>query len=453
MIKSAKIILSILLILLSLANVSKGDNDWLYERNKKLYCSYKYSICQANITYNYPFTPMIDGRFLNQAILNPYHYIYLIFDLPKNQTQKSFYLEAVDIKTNETVISNGDCYLINFTGIYEYELRIYKPVYNSLILIKFIGLKPQFFMKVNIKFARDLSIYFHGVMLTDKKSLNKSEINGLNSYNNEQQIINQNKRKSQAIETANKILQNLFGKVLKVDFGYSLNIFTQTIPIPPFLLVTMSISVGYTDSSDNYFIPEDDEIILNKIISNMGVIESNQDCFSNLDVSIEPNNLILKVVNLYNKKIEDILLNMQLDKESFSLTISASPINKYVSFIFTFFDPVTKKNYYEIEIKIQLINLYILEIVLDIQEFLAEALNKAAEFDKKYGKDINIIIVLMILVIIILSIVIILVGNILGVIGAVGASIVVVINEISHIVQSLNFEWPINLFPQLGFAH
>ena len=63
MFKSEKIILSLLLLLLLLPNVSKENNDWLYERNTKIFCPSQNSICEANITYNHPYTPMIDGNF------------------------------------------------------------------------------------------------------------------------------------------------------------------------------------------------------------------------------------------------------------------------------------------------------------------------------------------------------------------------------------------------------
>ena len=44
--------LSILLLFLSLINASKGDNDWIYERNKKIFCPSRDSMCEVNITYN-----------------------------------------------------------------------------------------------------------------------------------------------------------------------------------------------------------------------------------------------------------------------------------------------------------------------------------------------------------------------------------------------------------------
>ena len=449
MIKREKIVLSLLVILLTLPNASKEDNVWLYERNKKLFYTSAYKICQANITYNYPYTPIIVGSFLNQAILSYYHYIYLIFEFPKNQTQRAFYLEAYDINNDKTLISKGDCYFINITNIYEYELRIYKEVIGSYIQIKFLGLNPQFFMKVNIKLARDLSIYSKGIMLTKENSLNKSNIPELKDIKDDQKIINQNKRKIQAVETSNKILLKLFGKTLNWDIEGSQNIFTQMIPVSPFLLVTVSFVVGYEDSTENYFGLEDDETVLSNFLSVHGGIELESHGFSILGGNLEANNLILKLIQLYNKKVNDALITIGLDNEVFSVTISASIINSYATMTFRFYDPVTNRIYYEIQIKIELKFKYVFKLALATQEALSKAVNKAAEFDKKYGKDLDKLILAMILGIIIFSLSILVAPVAAGAIGAaIGGGVTVAINEIIKIVQNLNLEFPIKLIPQ-----
>ena len=167
----------------------------------------------------------------------------MLFSFPKNQTQRKFYLEATDITKNETIISKGDCYLINISNVYDYELRIYKPVTNNTtIQLKFLGLNPGFLMWLTIKFKRDLSIYAYGVWLTDRESLNKSDIPELNEYDEKllEKIKKQNERKAKAIETANKILTNLFGKEITTNIEFKGNIYTQIIP-SPFFIVTISI--------------------------------------------------------------------------------------------------------------------------------------------------------------------------------------------------------------------
>ena len=220
--------------------------------------------------------------------------------------------------------------------------------------------------------------------------------------------------------------------------------------MPPFLLVTVSIAVGYLDSSDNYFIPEDDEIILSKFLSIRGVIDLTKDGYNKFGAIIKSNNLFFKVMNLYNQKINDLVFSLGLDVESYTLTISVSPINKYVSYTFRFTDPITNRNYYEIQIKIELNHSNILSFCYATQEVLVEALNKAVEFDQKYGKDINIFITAMILAIIILTVLILAIGPIIAGAGVMAAPVVVVINEIRQLVQTLNFEFPINLVSWLG---
>ena len=131
--------------------------------------------------------------------------------------------------------------------------------------------------------------------------------------------------------------------------------------------------------------------------------------------------------------------------ESYSLTISVSPTNKYESLTFRFTDPITNRNYYEIQIKIEFNNNNILSFCYATQEVLVEALNKAVEFDQKYGKDINIFITAIVLAIIILTILILVIGPIIAGVGAAAAPVVVVVNEIRELVQTLNFELPINL--------
>jgi hypothetical protein len=46
--------------------------------------------------------------------------IYLKFNIPENQEQKNFYLEAYDISDGETIITDGDCYFINTTENIDY---------------------------------------------------------------------------------------------------------------------------------------------------------------------------------------------------------------------------------------------------------------------------------------------------------------------------------------------
>ncbi len=435
--------LNLLFLLLLLFPFSIGNSDWFYERNGVAFCPNKSELCYSNITYNNPYTPKIPAYFLNTAILFPhYYYIYLIFDFPKNQTNRRFYLEATDISLNETVISNGDCYLINVKNIKEYELRIYKKLYtNSVISIKFLGLNPGFFMMLKLKFARDLSIYYNGVMLTDLNSLNKSSVPELMEYDAEmqQKILNQNKRKAEAIEKTNKILLNLFGKTLNTDIEFKETTFTQIIIPGPFILVTVTMAVGLEESTENFFKPTDDEQILTDIISVHGDISVESDMFENVfSDKISVDNDILNLIKILNKKINDVVLTIGLDTEVYSLSIASSLTKYCIIFTFRFYDQVTHKNFYEIEIKIELKHKWLMDAVLAANSVLSEALNKAAEFEIKHGKDIEILIFSMIVATVILALIICF-PLIAGVVGSLiaGAGAVVL-----QFFQSLSFEIP-----------
>ena len=434
-----------ILFLLPILINSLDDSDWFYERNSKVFCPHRDELCYSNITYNNPYTPMIPGDFLRTAILSPhYHYIYLIFSFPKNQTQRKFYLEATDITKNETVISNGDVYLIDINYIYEYELRIYKPVLsNTTIQLHFLGLNPEFLMYLTIKFARDLSIYFNGVMLTDKTSLNKSDIAELNisGENLLEKIKKYNERKAKAIETSNKILFNLFGKSLHTNIEFKSNVYTEIIPLP-FFLVTISASVGFEESTENFFKPTDDETPIFDMISFHGDISVESSAFENdinENISIDNSlfNALSNVVKIFNKKVSDLIINIGLDTEIYSLTLSKSLTKNYISLIYRFFEPTSNKNFYEIEIKIELNNNWVVEKVLAVNEFFSEAIYKVAEFDKKYGRILtNVILVIIPAAIIIAGIIIIapFVGGIIAGLIAVGGGF------ITHLVNS--FEIP-----------
>jgi len=435
---------NLLLLLLLLFPLSFGNSYWFYERNGVAFCPNKSELCYCNITYNNPYTPKIPAYFLNTAILSPhYYYIYLIFDFPKNQKYRRFYLEATDISRNETVISNGDCYLIDVKNIYEYELRIYKTLYsNSVISIKFLGFNPEFFMMVKLKFARDLSIYYNGVMLTNLNSLNKSNVPELMEYDAEmqQKIVKQNQRKSQAIAQTNKILLNLFGKTLHSDIEFKETTFTQIIPTP-FFLVTVTIAVGLEESTENFFKSNEDEQTLTDFISIHGDISLESSMFDNIfgdNISVDNN--LLNLIKILNKKINDVLLTLSLETEIFSLSIARSLTKNCIIFTFRFFDQVTHKNFYEIEIKVELKDNWIVHTVLAANSILSEALNKAAEFERKHGKNIEILIYSMIIAAIILSIIILAIG---GIIAAVGGAIAGLGASVSLFIHSLSFEIPI----------
>ena len=408
MVEVEKVILSIIFLLLSLPNTSKEEeSDWLYERNQKFSC--QELICDFNISYNNPYSPMILGNLVRKALLDSYYYIYITFHLyysQRDKIQNIFYLEAYDYNTDESLLSNGDCHLINLTNREEYELQFFKTIYNdSIIIIKFLGLNPQFFMEVSIRYDVNFHHFAMCFLLTNENSLYQSEINELKEYNEKMNklIEVQSERKIEAIETANKIIFNLFGLTLKANLEYKLNTFSKVIPLWPFISLTITTATGVEAYSENILGPDVGDIILTKFFSVNSVIELGEDCFDTLNQKIELSDVLLNVIKIFNKKVNDIIFTIALDLKAFSLTIAVSPTKYYVSLTFRFFDIKTRKNFYEIQLKFELKLTLAYELVLANNEVLSKALNKAAQFSEKYSKHFPLIFIGIIIAVIILT--------------------------------------------------
>ena len=119
----------ILLLLFSLGFFSKYDLYYNLSDNNNIF---KINGCFFNITYNYSVSPLISPSFFPKVTLpeksnfSQYYYIYLTFNIPIEQKQKNFYLEAYNISDGMPLTSNGNCYFINVIKNSGYELRIYK---------------------------------------------------------------------------------------------------------------------------------------------------------------------------------------------------------------------------------------------------------------------------------------------------------------------------------------
>ena len=153
---------------------------------------------------------------------------------------------------------------------------------------------------------------------------------------------------------------------------------------------------------------------------------------------ISVDNYILKLIKLSNKKINDVVLSFGLDTEIYSLSIARSLTKNCIIFTFRFYDLITHKNFYEIEIKIELKHKWLADAVLAANSVLSEALNKAAEFEIKHGKEIEILIYSMIIVTIIMTIII----NFPLIVAAAGGFIAGAGVAALQFVHSLSFEIP-----------
>ena len=445
MLKIGKEYLISLFLLLLLMNNSKEKSDWYYKRNKVTFCNDAYEICSCNITYNNPYTPIIPRVFINKAIYSSYYYIYLLFPYTRNQTQNEFWLEATDIKNDKTVITNGDCYFVNLTLNNRYELRFYGTLTNSTyIVVKFSGLNPDFFRKVEIKFVRDLNIYFNGFMLTNQNSLYKTEITELLEYDKElkEKVINQNERKEQAVEKANQILFNLFGEVLDTDITFKQIYYTQIIPLP-YCIITVTLAVGLDVTTSSLINLGDDEEDIGEILSVKGSYFIESSMFEEVfDDNFLMDSALLNLIKIFNNKVNDVLLKLSVSTDTFSLTISRSLFNNYIILTFRYYDEITHKIFYEIEIKIELIDNWVYETVLASQRVFYEVMLKIADFNRKYGKKIDELIFAMIQYTIIISATFITAGfgnEIYAALKAMGAGAVALFSKLANA-----FDVPLN---------
>ena len=154
-----------------------------YDRSKYATCGNFTKGCSIEITSNYPISPKIPTSLPKRAMLNPYWYIYLLFYIPKSQTQKSFYLEAYDINTRKTIITDGDCHFINTNENTNYEIRIDRQLNdNSFIQFKFLGLQDNFKMRVDIEFFLNLPLFWTDIALSKENSLYKLQQESLKEY-------------------------------------------------------------------------------------------------------------------------------------------------------------------------------------------------------------------------------------------------------------------------------
>ena len=357
-----------LLFLIALSQIicsEISDNNYILSNNNSI-CPNKEKLCAFNISYDNPTSQKVPTSFPRYAILNDYRYIYLRFIIPKKQNEKTFFLEAFDTSNKENIISNGDCYFINTSVNIDYEIRIYKKLkIDSYIQFGFLGLSKNFTMKVELRFPLSISLYFSDIALTDYNSLNKSDIPSLNENIDETDNTNiQKKREKQLKETCSNIMKNIFRTSLDLTLledPYSGSI---KIPVSPFLL-TLSYIVNPVLSTEHNFQPESK--VLSETIFKFGKIDLHKSSLDFLKGKTFIDNSIYKIVELYNTRITGLISKFGKDS-NFSLIISSNENNDFIIFTLKYYYDKTEKINYEIQIKIQFINIKIKELVIKIFE-------------------------------------------------------------------------------------
>ena len=330
-------------------------------------CLNKTSGCSFYVTNNYPISPKIPTTLPTQALLSDYRYIYLKFTIPESQKQKSFYLEAYYISDEESIISNGDCYKIDINENIDYELRIYKILRSDdYIRFGFFGLDNDFNIEVKLHFVLNVTLYFDDIALSRDKSLKRKNISSLEKYlvERDKLISEQKNREKIAKETCYEIMKNVFNSNLDITLFVGDSFLSSIIePISPYLIATASISVGLVMTIENFFHYED--IILSETIVKQGKIVSHQDSLDFLDGNALISNDVLKMIELNNKKITDMILNIKVNKE-FTLVISTNKDINYIVYTIKFYEDRKGLINYEIQYKIQLTNYKINDLIVNI---------------------------------------------------------------------------------------
>ena len=323
--------------------------------------------CSFFITKNYPISPKIPSNMPTKAILGNYRYIYLTFTIPETQEQKSFFLEAYYITDEESIITNGDCYAINTKENIDYEIRIDQTLRtNDYIRFGFFGFKDDFTMEVQLRFLLDIHLYYNDISLDYTNSLKRNSIASLEEYlkERENQLSLQKVREKFAKQMCHEIMNKVFDSYLDID-QFEGDTFLSSIinPISPFIVTTVSYSVSFVMGIQNFLHPE--SVILSETTIKKGKVVYHLDGLDYLDGNTLISNDVLKMVELYNKRITDMALELNSDKD-FTLIISTNKDVNYLVYTLRFYYNENGLIYNEIEIRVELTNDKIHELIVNI---------------------------------------------------------------------------------------
>ena len=346
----------IILVFLTTNVFSDGISERYYSRSdNNLVCSNKSKGCSFKVSRNYPISPKIPTSIPRNAIMGSYRYIYLLFSIPEDQTQKTFDLESYDISNGETIISNGDCYFINTTVNTDYEIRIYNKLQeDSFVQFGFLDIPKNFEMTVKLEFELSISLYVYDFALTSINSLIKNNQPSLVKYYQELEadLKMQNERESLARQAIIRIVDILFGTTVDLNLFKGSNICSATFSVPPFT-ITISYSVGLELSTEQFFKFTGTMTSETTVIN--GVIKSHVDGTSLLNGKIDLDNNIVKLLEAYNQNISKLVVEFGLKTDSYTVTVGVDS-NCALIFTIRFYFEKTNAIYFEIEIIIEVDN-------------------------------------------------------------------------------------------------
>ena len=358
--------LKLMLLFLSLISIG-NSSEYIGQSNVNITCPGKYESCVFPVTTNYPISKRIHTSLPTNAILSSYKYIYLLFDIPKSQKQKVFFLEAYYTSDKETIITNGNCYFINTTNNTDYEIRIYKKLREKdFIRFEFLGLPENFIMTVTLRFTLDVNLYLHDFALTYYNSLNISEQIVLKEYyeKKNKQLELQKERQEKSKEMIITIIQKLFGTTININYFLN-DDYTTTGPfyVPPCFIVTVSYAIGLELSTESFFQPEG--ITLMEVNHKNLIFNVRTEDLDFIKKNVKLDNFFIKLIDSYIHKTFNLIIDLGIETENYSVILSFDTITKCLILTFRFYYKNTLKIYYEIEIKIEFINKTIKKKILD----------------------------------------------------------------------------------------
>ena len=346
--------------------------------------------CYFNITNNNPYSPIIPSYY--PVNTQNFHYINFIFYIPSRQIQKWFFFEAYDLLTKESIITGGDCFFINATENFIYQIRFTKPLKTSsiynFIQFNFFGLEPNFFMLVQAEFRSDIYFAFRAVFIDDSSSLYKYQIEDLKKYLDELDILKskQKERKDEAFEHANKIVNTLFHKSLDTTIQYTENLFVC--PIDAGLIsVTVIIQTQLNLSPESFLKPEENKISETHVFKSSVNVDINT--LTLFDDKISVDNFILKFVSLYQKGLAAIAISFNFEKDNYVITVSFGA-DKSIDLLFQFKDPETGNILYEIELNIKFKHSVLVKALVEITDSIIETVENIKTFYKDHLIQIQI---------------------------------------------------------------
>ena len=161
--------------------------------------------------------------------------------------------------------------------------------------------------------------------------------------------------------------EKIFGVDLDINSFEGDRFFSSVITaVSPFIVTTVSYTVGLVAIRiENFFHP--DSIILSETTIKEGKIVEYKDGLDYLEGSALINNDVLKMIESYNKRITDMILDFGMNMD-YSIIISTNKDINYITYTIRVYFGKSDQIYFELKFKNQLTNIKIRELIVNTPE-------------------------------------------------------------------------------------